>query len=78
MPDQLTKNAAQALLGYAKNTKQLAVAYLRMASNKMDDAVMGAAKTVFCEDGVRFSSKVSICVEQKFDTLAHHFLMPRM
>lgn len=78
LSNQLTKNTAQALLCYAQNTKQLADAYLRVASNKMDDAVMGAAKTVFCEDGVRFSSKVTIREKQEFDTLAHYLLMPRM
>ena len=74
MPDQLAKNAVQALLGDAQNAEQLADGHLRMASDEMDHAMMGASKIVLREDLIRFCGEIAIGKVQQLDPLPHLIL----
>ena len=74
LPNQLPENAAQALLGDAQDCEQLADGDLRMASDKVDDAVMGAAKTESRQDRVGLRGKITISEKQQLDPLPHLFL----
>jgi hypothetical protein len=60
LPNQLAENAAQALFGDPQDCEQLADGDPRVASDKMDDAVMGAAKTVSRQDRVGLRGKITI------------------
>jgi hypothetical protein len=46
LPHQLTKDAAQALFGNAQYAEKFADRHLRVASDEVDDAMMGTPKTV--------------------------------
>ena len=66
---QVAKNPAQALLGNPQNAEQLGYRHLRMAPDKMDHAMMGAAEAVFREDGVGLRGEIPIGEEQQLDPL---------
>src|SRR5438105_9832696 len=68
---QLSEDAAQALLRDAQNCEQLADRHLRVASDKVDDAVMSAAKAVSRENRVRLGGEIAIGKEQQLDPLPH-------
>jgi hypothetical protein len=74
LPNQLTENAAQALLGDAQNAEQLADGHLRVASDEVDDAMMGAAKTISRKDRVGLCGEVAVSKEQQLDALSYLFL----
>jgi hypothetical protein len=74
LSDQLAEDPAQALLGDAQDCKELADGHLRMSSDKMDDAVMGAAKTVSREDRIGLGGEITIGKKQQLDPLPHLFL----
>jgi hypothetical protein len=74
LSDQLAEDTAQALLGDAQHCKELADGHLRMPSDKMDDAVVGAAKTVLCQDRVGLGGEITIRKKQQLDPLSHLFL----
>jgi len=46
-----------------------------MSSDEMDDTMMGAAKTVFCENRIGLGGEVTIGEEQQLDPLADRLLM---
>ena len=71
LPHQLAENAAQALLGDALTAEQLANSHLRMASDKMDYAMMGASKIVLREYRVRLCGEVAVRKKQQLDPLPH-------
>ena len=77
LPNQLAKDAAQALLRDAQNCEQFADGHLRVASDKMDDTVMSTAKTVSRENGVGLGGKISIGKEQQLDPLSDLLLGDR-
>src|ERR1700736_5363227 len=60
LSDQLAEDTAQALLGDAQHCKELADGHLRMPSDKMDDTVGGAAKTVWRQNRVRVCGEMTI------------------
>src|SRR5262249_27034393 len=66
---ELAENAAQALLGDLQNVEKLPDCHLRMAPDKMDDAVMGAPETVLRENRIRLGGKIAIGKKQELDTL---------
>jgi hypothetical protein len=72
--NQLAEDAAQALLRDAQNCKQFADRHLWAAANKMDDAVMSAAKPVSRENRVGLGSEITIGEEQQLDSLPHFLL----
>jgi hypothetical protein len=74
LPNQLAEDAAQALLGYAQDCEELADSHPRMPSDKMDDAVMGAAKAVSRQDRVGLGGEITIGKKQQLDPLSHLFL----
>ena len=74
LPNQLGEDAAQALLGDAQDRQKLADGHLRVSSDKMDDAVMGAAKTVLRQDRVGLGGEITIGKKQQLDPLPHLFL----
>jgi hypothetical protein len=76
LPDQLAKDAVQALFGDAQNAEQLADGHLWMASDEMDYAMMGAPKIVLREDLVRFRGEIAIGEVQQLDPLSHLILAP--
>jgi hypothetical protein len=71
LPYQLAENPAQALLGNAQNAEQLADRHLRMASDEMDDAMMGAPESVAREDRIGLCGEIAIGKEQQLDSLPH-------
>jgi hypothetical protein len=64
LSDQLAEDTAQALLGDPQDCKELTDGHLRMSSDKMDDAVMGAAKTVLRQDRVGLGGEITIGKKQ--------------
>src|SRR5437763_1604485 len=74
LPNQLAEHAAQALLGDVQDCQQLADGHLRMASDKVDHTVMGAAKTVSRQDGVGLGGEITIGKKQQLDPLPHLLL----
>jgi hypothetical protein len=74
LPDQLAKNAIQALLCNTQSAEQFAHRYLRMSSDEMDDAMMGAPKSVLREDRIGLCGEIAIGKEQQFDPLPHLIL----
>lgn len=74
LPNQVAEDAAQALLGDAQDSEELADGHPRMLSDKMDDAVMGAAKAVLRQDRVGLGGEITISKKQKLDPLSHLFL----
>jgi len=60
----LAENAAQALLGDTQNAEQLANRHLRMATDEMDDPMMGAPESVLSEDRIGLRSEIAIGKEQ--------------
>jgi hypothetical protein len=74
LPNQLAEDAAQALLGDAQDRQELADGRLRVSSDKMDDAVMGAAKTVSRQDRVGLGGEITIGKKQQLDPLPHLLL----
>jgi hypothetical protein len=74
LPYQLAEDAAQALLGDAQDCQELADGHLRVSSDKVDDAVMGAAKTVPREDRIGLGGEITIGKKQQLDPLPHLFL----
>ena len=70
LPHQLTKDAAQALFGDAQYAEQFADSHLRMASDEVDDAMMGTPKTVLRENRIGFCGEIAIRKEQELDPLA--------
>jgi hypothetical protein len=72
---QLAKNAIQALFGDAEDRKQLADRHLRMASDKVDYAVMGAPEIVARENRIGLRGKIAIGKEQQLDPLPHLILV---
>ena len=71
LPHELAENAAQALLGDAKNAEQLADRHLWVASDEMDDAMMGAPEIVPREDRVGLCREIAIGKEQQLDPLPY-------
>jgi hypothetical protein len=69
LPDQLAENAAQTLLGDVQDGEQLTDGYLRVAADKVDDAVVGAAKTVSRKNRVRLGRKIAVCEKQQLDPI---------
>jgi hypothetical protein len=74
LPNQLAKDAAQALLGDAQDRQKLADGHLRASSDKMNDAMMGAAKTVSRQDRVGLGGEITIGKKQQLDPLPHLLL----
>jgi hypothetical protein len=74
LPDQLAEDAAQALLGDAQDRQELADGHLRVSSDKMNDAMMGAAKTVSRQDCVGLGGEITIGKKQQLDPLPHLLL----
>ncbi len=74
LPDQLAKNAIQALLCNTQSAEQFAHRYLRMSSDEMDDAMMRAPKSVLREDRIGLCGEIAIGKEQQFDPLPHLIL----
>src|SRR5260370_648284 len=60
LPYELTKDAAQALFGDAQYAKQLADRHLGVASDEVDDAMMGPSKTVLHEYRIGLRGEVTI------------------
>jgi hypothetical protein len=75
LPDQLTENTAQALLGDPQNAEQLAHGHLRMSSDEVNDAMMGTAKAVFREDYIGLCGKITIGEKQELNALADLLLV---
>ena len=71
LPHQLAENTAQTLLGDTQNAEQLADRHLRMASDEMDDPMMGAPESVLREDRVGLCGEIAIGKEQQLDPLPH-------
>ena len=74
LPNQLAEDAAQALLGDAQDRQELADGHPRVSSDEMNDAVMGAAKTVSRQDRVGLGGEITIREKQQLDPLPHLFL----
>ena len=74
LPNQLAKNSAQTLLGDAQDCEELADGDPRVSSDKMDDAMMGAAKTVSRQDRVGLGGEITIGKKQQLDPLPHLLL----
>jgi hypothetical protein len=74
VPDELTKDTAQALFGNAKNAEQLGDGQMRMAPDKMNNPMVRAPETVAREDRIRLSSEIAIGKKQQLDPLAHLLL----
>jgi hypothetical protein len=74
LPDQLAENAAQTLLGDVQDGEQLTDGYLRVAADKVDDAVVGAAKTVSRKNRVRLGRKIAVCEKQQLDPIPNLLL----
>jgi hypothetical protein len=74
LPDQLAKGSVHALFGNAQNAEQLADGHLRMASDEMDYAMMGAPKIVLREDLIRFCGEIAIGEVQQLDPLPYLIL----
>jgi len=62
------------LLGDAQDRQELADGHLRVSPDKMNDAVMGAAKTVLRQDRVGLGGEITIREKQQLDPLPHLFL----
>ena len=75
LPNQLAENAAQTLLGDAQDCEELADGDPRVSSDKMDDAMMGAAKTVSRQDRVGLGGEIPIGKKQQLDPLPHLLLV---
>jgi hypothetical protein len=74
LPNQLAEDSAQALLGDAQGDQEFADGHLGVSSDKMNDAVMGAAKTVPRQDRVGLGGEITIGKKQQFDPLPHLLL----
>jgi len=78
LPDQLTENTAQALLGDAQNAEQLADGHLGVPSNEVDDTMVGTTKTIFCQDRIGLCGEITISEKQELDPLAYLLLSQGM
>ena len=74
LPNQLAKDAAQALFGDAQDGQEFADGHLGVSSDKMNDAVMGAAKTASRQDGVGLGGEITIGKKQQLNPLPHLLL----
>ncbi len=70
LPYELTEDAAQALFGDAQYAEQLADRHLRMASDEVDDPMMGTSKAVLRENRIGLRGEITIGKEQELDPLA--------
>ena len=71
LPDQLTENTTEALLGDAQDAEQLTDCHLRVTSDKMNYPMMGPSKCVLREYRVGLGSEIAVGEEQQLDPLPH-------
>jgi hypothetical protein len=74
LPNQLSKDPVQALFGDSQNLQQLGDRQQWMASDEMDNAMMGAPETVSSEDRIGLRGEITISEEQQLDPLTHFLL----
>jgi len=72
--NQLSEDSVQALFGDSQNFQQLGDGQLWMASDEMDNAMMGAPETVSSEDRIGLRREIAISEEQQLDSLTHFLL----
>src|SRR4029453_6464989 len=65
--DQLLQDAAERLLGDVEDLQQVGNFYARVAVDKMQHPMMGAAKTKLEEHLIRVANEIAISEKQKFD-----------
>ena len=77
LSQQLTEHPVEALLGDSQNAEQLSDRHLRVASDKMYDPMVSAAKAVLVQNRVRLGGEVTIGEKQQFDAVADLLLARR-
>ncbi len=66
--DELLQNARQRLLRYLQNVEQFRDLQAGIAVHEVQDAVVGAAKAVLLEYGVRIAGEAAVSEIEKLDT----------
>src|SRR5690242_12870687 len=71
LPHELPQNPAQALFRDPQDVEQFADRHLRVAADKMHDAVMRPPEAVLREDRIAFGGEVAIREKQELAALAN-------